>query len=172
MVVSLRKEKRKGWIIYIASLLFLLSGLFLFISPFCSYMVETGQSLSLTPYKVLFGGNDSFTLNGFIYSFSYSLNVPLLILEQLFVLAFLSCVFGKQTKRNIIAGLVIGIICLCLDCFCLRMVSFSSKDIVYSGLKLGPGFYFSIFSCLLALIILFVCLCPFIFRKKETDNEA
>ncbi len=172
MVVSIKKEKRKGWLVYVAAILFLLSGLFLFISPFCSYEIETGRTINLTPYKVLLGGSDSFTVNGYVYSFSYSINVPLLILEQLFILSFFSCLFGKRVKRNIIVGLIIGSICLCLDCFCLSLVCFSSKGIIYSGVKYGPGFYFSIILCLFALIILLFCLIPISFNKKELDDEA
>lgn len=169
MVRSIKKERRKGLLVYLSSFFFLLAGLSLFI-PFCSYQIENGFTLSLTSYKVIFGGEDVFTQNGYIYSFSYKLNVPLLIMSQIFVLSFIASLLGKKDKTNIIIALLLGISSLVMDIFSIRLAGLSSS-LIQEGLKPGVGYYFSIGLAILALITLLICLFPLLFKKKEKNYE-
>lgn len=169
MVKSIKKERRRGTLVYLSSFFFLLAGLSLLI-PFCSYQIEDGLTLSLTSYKVIFGGEDIFTQNGYIYSFSYKLNVPLLIMSQLFVLSFIASLLGKKDKTNIIIALLLGLSSLIMDLFSIRLASLSSS-LIQVGLKPGVGYYFSIGLNVLAIVVLLICLFPLISKKKEKNYE-
>ena len=100
MPKSIKKENRKGSLVYTSAVFFLLSGLSFFI-PFCSYQDEYGVTVGLTSYKILIGGEDTFYLNSHLYSFSYKLNIPLLLMLQLCLLSIVASIFGKRDKTNL-----------------------------------------------------------------------
>lgn len=169
MPKSIKKENRKGSLVYTSAVFFLLSGLSFFI-PFCSYQDEYGVTAGLTSYKILIGGEDTFYLNSYLYSFSYKLNIPLLLMLQLCLLSIVASIFGKRDKTNLIIATILGAITFILNCFSLPLATLSSS-LLMNGIRPGVGYFFSLGFCFIALVNLLICLFPIIFKKKQKDYE-
>lgn len=147
-----------GNTVYIVSLLLLASYLSIFV-PFFGVMLPDGTIHYFQLFKVVFGGSETFVSNGYMYSFSFKLNIFLLFYEHFILIALFGSLFSRNSPRNLLFTLVLAIACLVGSFFIGFFIVSVDKGFRYQDLQFGPGYFMQIGFLLLAcvaLVIMFI----------------
>ena len=139
--------------------LFLLSG-----------SLGSGQLLSSA--KVLFGGEQSFLVDGVYYSYSLNLNIGLLIGLQCFALSALAFFLSKGSIKLSAIGFALALAGEILFACGPVLLNLSSPSLVLSDIHFGPGAGLLVFFGGLAILVGALYLGKLIVQKARKKGMA
>ena len=151
MASRIKEEKNRGALVYLAAF-FIMAGAVLTLLPIAGAWTMDDKLVPFSSFSVYFGG--PLTIDS--YSFYFSPNIPLIIMIQLYVLAFISAMLGKNLPHQLMIGLILLVAGMALEFMSPLFISLTNSSIPLAGLTYAPGFYFSIACEFVALIIMIV----------------
>ena len=130
------------------SFLFAVGMMFL---PLVQVSTLAGETIPFFGANLIFGGIIETTLPSGVYSFSFSMNIFLLIITQAFILGAVSCYLARVSIFNRIVSFLLGlaafIVLFFTPMFITRTSSLPAEGTLYSY-----GFYLSAFFGLLGCV--------------------
>lgn len=139
--------------------------------PLLRVTTSERNRLAFTSWKLFFGGEDFFVVQGASYVFDYSINIYLLIMLQLFILGALSTGLGRRSIRNLIFGLILDSAGFIFGCLIPVWTHLTNPGIDIHGLGLGYGFFLMEGSLLLAIAITIASLVISLRYRSYLNNE-
>ena len=126
------------------------------------------ETIEFSGVLLLFGGTLTRELGSGVYSFTFNVNVYLLIVSQGFLLSAISCLLGRMSRFNRVFSLALGLASVVALCFAKRFVALSSP-IAYDGLEFHYGFSIGLSLAIVSLIGEVIALS--VFDKKPQKKE-
>lgn len=151
MANRIQQEKNRGALVYLGAF-FVLAGLLLALLPTVGVQSIDNRLIPFSSFNVYFGG----AVDIDSYSFYFVPNVPLIIMLQLFALAFISAILGKNLPRQLFLGLILLLAGIIIEFLAPTLVGSINASIPSSGLVYAPGFYLSIAFEIGAFIIILI----------------
>ena len=160
-------HKRKGLMVYLAAF-FLVLSVVSYLFPFLGEKLPDGNAVYFSSIKLLFGGDDSITKDGYVYSFHYNLNLPILIVLFVELVAVMAALAGRNAPRHIGICATLSLMAMIGLCFSRKFASIVNESLIHDSLLLGPGYFLAIAMAALGSIIAFVELgfCIAYWKKK------
>lgn len=149
-------KTKRGRLIYLVSLLLFASYFFILIPYFGVYTAENELILFQFSNYVL-GGNVVVNSNGYVYSYSFKLNVYLIIYQQLMLLACLGSIFSRNSTKNLIFTMFLIIGCLVASFFVPFFIISVNPQFTYKDIQLNIGYFLQVGILLICLILTLVC---------------
>ena len=148
----------------------LLGAMVCMLLPMLKVKTYAGETISLPGITILFGGVVEQELPSGVYSFSFNVNLYLLVLSQGFLLSAIACLLGRQSRFNRIFSISLAGASMIALLFARRFVCLASP-ITYEGLEYDFGFALSFILCLGALVWEVILLAVFDQRAANTAKN-
>ena len=163
-------DAKKRWInlVTIACFVFMLLALGALFLPLVFAKTYAGERIDFFGYMAMFGGRVEQTLPSGVYSFSFEVNVPLLVLTQAFLLASVACLLSRTSYFNRVFALVLTLGSVMGLCFVKAWIV-SKSSLTGDGLGLGYGFVLSFVFATLAIALEILLL---VFAKTPKKSEG
>ncbi|MBQ4254717.1 MAG: hypothetical protein II721_01805 [Bacilli bacterium] len=163
-----RSRKKRGYLIYLCILFFMASLASVFL-PFFGQILDTGEIVYFDSFKMIFGGQHSAIVNGTVYNYSFSLNLPYALILVFNTSGILFALSARNSPSRIMGTTIIAFFSLAFFAFSRFVLMASNASLVGSNFALGIGFYIALisnFACAFIAILEF-CLCLHYRHKRE-----
>ena len=151
----------------LGALLFLLALGSVFL-PFVKTITAAGEEISFFGWQVLFGGTRDVTMDSGTYSFSFTANIPLLVICQALLLSLAACLLGRRGYANRIFAIVFGLGAFVALLFSKKFVTMNSS-LVEQGLSYGIGCFLSAFFTGAGVVSVLASI--YLKREKHNNNN-
>ena len=132
--------KKRGWLIYVGTVGFA-SGIFGFFLSLFGEELGPSQVIYFDPILSIFGGRMSLVKDGFYYGYTFSMNLPMIMLLMVFIIGIFASLSARNSPKSIGLTLVLFLLSfagLILSRYIFMAVNPSGTG---SGLIFGIGFY-------------------------------
>ncbi len=160
--------RKRGYLIYICTIFFITSMAAVFLPTF-GQRVDSGDVIFFNSLTVLIGGEHTAIIDGVVYSYSFSLNLPMLIILAFNASGVLFALSARNSPSRILGTLIIAICSLGFFVFSRIILQESNPSLTGNNFVLGVGYPLAIVSTMLciAVAVLEYCLCRRYRRKQE-----
>ena len=118
---------------------------------------------------MIFGGQHSAIINGTVYNYSFSLNLPYVLILVFNTSGILFALSARNSPSRIMGTMIIAIFSLAFFALSRFVLLASNASLIGSNFALGIGFYVALianFACTFIAILEF-CLCLHYRHKRE-----
>lgn len=136
-------KTRKGKLIYLVSLL-LLGAFLVVLLPYFGTPAPNRDVMYFNYFDYLFGGNVVMQNSGHMYSFSFKINVYLIIYQLVIALAFLGSLFSKNSPKNLLLTFFLTLACLIASFFVAFFIVNINKGFAYKDIHFGYAYYIQV----------------------------
>ncbi len=140
-----------------------------FFMPFFGQKTEMGEVIYFDSFIMLFGGEYSAVVDGIVYSYSFALNLPFLIILAFDASGILFALSARNSPSRIMGTIIIAVFSLGFFLFSRFILMASNPSLSGNNFAFGFGYLLTILSLLLciAVAILEYCLCRRYRHKRE-----
>lgn len=124
-----------------------------FFLPLAVYVSSFGQGFILSSVKLLFGGSETFLVDGVMTGFYYQMNIWLLADMQVFLLSAFAGFLCKGSTKLTIIGILLEIVGIGMTAFILQLINLVSPGLTLENLRFGIG----------AILLLIGAVCSLLF---------
>lgn len=153
MTKAMRREKRRGALVFLAAL-FILGGAIFAFFPIAGVWTADNELLPFSSFNVYFGGAVTIPAKDGSYYLHFQANIPLIVMIQLMALSIISAMLGRNMPNQLLIGILLLLGAIIMEALCLVFIAVVNKGIPVTGLNYAPGFYLSMFCLGVGLFIM------------------